>query len=231
MNAAAAKAIEVSSNAKTGPVSTTMASQASCDPTCPFRKSGCYAESGPQGIHTARLNKAEADHSPEAIAKAEAEAIDGLSGQRDLRLHVVGDCSTTATARIVAEAAERHTAKAGKSVWTYTHSWRTVERKAWGKVSVLASVETVDDARKAMARGFAAAMVVESFGTTKAAPLADDVKGIPCPAQTRDDVTCQRCQLCWKDGALLDRRAVILFAAHGSGQKKIRRALAGEAQS
>jgi hypothetical protein len=43
-------------------------------------------------------------------------------------------------------------------------SWRTVERASWGPdVSVLASVETVRDARVAMARGYAAALVVFAF--------------------------------------------------------------------
>jgi hypothetical protein len=222
---AAAKAIEISDNRKTGKVSVTHASQSSCSDKCPFKKGGCYAEQSFQGFTTRKLNSADTDQSTLGIARAEAKAIDSLTGQRDLRVHVVGDCSDNASARLVAAAAERHMAKKGKKAWSYTHSWSDVARKAWGRVSVLASVETLADARKAMRRGYAVAMVVSRFGSRKASMLAPDVKGIPCPAQTTEGVTCTSCRLCWNDQSLLDRRAIVLFEAHGSGQAKIRKAL------
>ena len=222
---AAVKVVEISSNAKTGKVSVSMASQATCPDSCKLKGNGCYAESGLMNIHTGRLNKATADATKIALAQAEAEGIDALSGKRDLRLHVVGDATTNATAKLLSDAAERHMDKAGKKAWSYTHGWREVARKAWGRVSVLASVETLADARKAMARGYAVAMVVSSFASDKASMLADDVKGIPCPSQTRDNIACTDCRLCWDDQALLSRRAIVLFAAHGSGAGKVKKAI------
>ncbi len=221
---AAVKAVEVSSNAKVGKVSVTMVSQASCDPSCKFLSSGCYAEQGLQGMHTRALNKSTGDAGKLDLARAEARAIRGLTGKRPLRLHVVGDASTTQAARILGKSADEYRERFGSPVWTYTHAWRKVARKAWGAVSVLASCETLADVRKALARGYAPALVVSRFGSRKAS-VVDGVRLIPCPSQTTDAVTCETCRLCWNDRALVDRNAVIVFEAHGSGAKGIRRAL------
>ena len=113
-------AVETSSNAKLGACSATYVTQGSC-PACPFLGNGCYAGYGPLGWQAARLNGSSV-LAPARIARAEARAIDGLTGDRPLRLHVVGDCRTPLAARIVARAAERYGARGGRQVWTYTHA-------------------------------------------------------------------------------------------------------------
>lgn len=195
----------------------TMTSQTSCPLDCPLLGAGCYAESGPQGIHTARLNKASG--TPELIAKAEAEAIDTLPDDAQaacLRLHVVGDCRTAEAASIVAEAAERWTARNGAPAYGYTHAWRDVPRDAWRSVSMLASVETLADASKALQAGYAPAIVVAEHTEKRAR-----VRVVPCPNQTQG-VTCDECRLCFNADALQARRAVISFAAHGARARVIR---------
>lgn len=209
-------AVELTANRKTGPVHVTMASQASCPSTCPLLHSGCYAESGPQGFQTARVNRSSA-RDPKVIARAEAQAIKGLSGDRPMRLHVVGDASTSPAARILSRAVD----KWKHPVWSYTHAWRKVKRIAWGKVSILASCETTADVKSARDKGYATALVVDRFQSTKAYTV-DGVKVIPCPAQTHEDVQCTSCKLCWNDGRLRAMNATIAFEAHGSGAKKTR---------
>jgi len=151
----AAIAVETSTNAKLGPVSATYASQASCPRSCPWLGKGCYAENGLVGWQTRRLNSQ--IRSALRISQTEARAIDGLTGDRLLRLHVVGDAKTDAAARELGAAARRYAARGnsphrGRKVRAYTHAWRAVARESWGEaVSVLASVETVRDARAAMA--------------------------------------------------------------------------------
>ncbi len=212
-------AVELTSNRKTGPVSVTHVSQESCPVDCALRYSGCYAETGMQMFVTNRLNRARAKD-PEVIARSEAREIGKLSGIRPLRLHVVGDCSTAPAARIVSAAVDgwKH------PVWSYTHAWRKVARKAWGKVSVLASCETPADVKRARVKGYATALVVSKFESSKAYQI-DGVKVIPCPAQTHDDVTCTTCKLCWNDVRLREIGATIAFEAHGSGAKKVKTAL------
>jgi hypothetical protein len=213
---AAATAVESSTNRKLGAASATYVSQASCPASCPWYGSGCYAENGPIGYTTRRLNRSP-ERRAERIARDEARAVDGLSGSRPLRLHVVGDARTKAAARILARAAQRFRARGGQPVWSYTHAWRTVDRASWGPVSVLASCETPADAREAMAAGYAAALVVEHHASDKAHDVGG-VRVIPCPNQTRG-VTCTDCGLCMDDGRLRSRGLAIAFAAHGRSIK------------
>lgn len=225
-------AVEKTLNQKTGPVSVTHVAQDACPSSCPFIKSGCYAEQGIQGMHTRRLNRAArrarelgAELDRRDLAREEARAIlSRLSGKRDLRLHVVGDCATPSAAEVIGRAVDAYRAKYGRRVWTYTHAWRDVPRAAWRGTSVLASVESIGAAKDALAAGYAPALVVSKFGTDKATVI-DGVRVIPCPAQTQQDVQCVDCRLCWDADALQNRGACIAFEAHGSGAKGIREAL------
>lgn len=218
-------AVEQSKNAKTGDVSVTMVSQASCPDSCPLKRKGCYAENGFAGFATRRLNKS-SETDAVRIARAEARAIARLSGRRDLRVHVVGDCRTERAARIVSRAMARHRAKQGKRAWTYTHAWRKVRRECWGSESVLASCETPAEVLEARAAGYATALVVSEFQQESAYDL-DGVRVIPCPAQTRENVTCQSCGLCMDAGRLHKAGLTIAFEAHGSQAHKVRDAVAG----
>jgi hypothetical protein len=224
-------AIETTENSKIGATSATYVSQQSCPASCPLRDSGCYAEHGPLGFITRRLNRSRGG-TPAQLARLEAQAIDGLTGDRPLRLHVVGDCRTPAAARIVAEAAGRYRARRGSLVWSYTHAWRTVPRAAWGEVSVLASCESTAQVRQAQRKGYATALVVDRFRrdgvydlpvTGSKLPCAG-VRVLPCPWQTRR-VSCRDCRLCWDDGRLLACGLTIGFEAHGAGAARARLAL------
>jgi len=212
-----ATAVENSGNRKLGGASATYVAQGSCPTTCAFLGAGCYAESGKSGIATRQLARAAAGATPAALARAEAAAIDTLSGRRPLRLHVVGDCATTAAARTVAAAAERYTARAGAPVWTYTHAWRKVSRASWGPVAVRASVERLEDIPIARARGYAAAIVVDAHPADGRAWTAPDgTRVIPCAEQTRGR-TCTDCRMCWERPDV-----TIAFAAHGPASAAVR---------
>lgn len=227
-----------SGNRKIGDAATTYAAQASCPSSCAFfNGGGCYAENGTLfAIVTKPLNQAaEYSHADSLdVARAEADAIDGLSSEairnRPLRLHTVGDCRTDEAARIVSAAAERYMERGGGPVWTYTHAWQLVDRASWGAVSVLASCETAEQVELARARGYATAIVVEEFESprlyTIGAGVTTGVSGrderraarpvLPCPAQTRDDVTCSICRLCMNDAGIRARGYSIGFAVHGT---------------
>jgi len=203
-------------------VSTTWASQASCPKSCPFRNAGCYAEHGRPSFTTRRLNQSVEDD-PVAIARAEADAIRGLSGKRPLRLHVVGDCPTPEAARIVAEAAAEYASRHGQPVWTYTHAHHEVEREDWGDtVSVLASCQSVAEAEDAYERGWTPAIVVPEFESEHAYPISDKLVGIPCPHQTGKVDSCKSCGLCTHDRKMHAQRRAILFRAHGARKNNVK---------
>jgi len=207
-------------NPKLGDVAATYASQSTCPPSCPFLRSGCYAENGfLGGFITKRLNRGIIPTmSPADVAASEAQAIDELDGSRDLRLHVVGDSTTPAGTRLLAQSAERYSARGGHRVWTYTHAWRSVPREAWGSISVLASCESAADVGAAHALGYATAIVVESHIMDRVHKTGG-MKLLPCVEQTRGK-TCAECRLCMRDTELHTRVLTIAFAAHGSRQSR-----------
>ena len=231
---ALALAVAKSGNEKTGHVAATYTGTERTCVDCPEKGTGaCYYESG---FRTRKLNERLNDAAREQkasvvrIATAEARAIDGLltSGRvqgRPLRIHVGGDTPTAEGARIVSAAARRFVERVKGPAYTYTHAWRRVPRSAWKGVSVLASCETLADAKRALKRSYAPAIIVERHESARA-EVVDGIRLIPCPAQTRDDVTCDQCRLCMDGDALKARNAAITFAAHGQGAKKTREILA-----
>jgi hypothetical protein len=222
-----AKAIEVSTNRKLGPVAATFVSQVSCPADCPWYDDGkwgspCYANNGFQGFMTAKLNQGKGDHVD--AAREEAKLIRGLSGERTLRLHVVGDCKDRVAAETVSKAADEYRAKRGQLVWTYTRAWEQIPREAWGNVSVLASCETPAQVERAHQLGYATAMVVSEF-IKPTAYMRGSVKVVPCPQETGRIPTCVDCKLCWKDEILRKAGITIGFEAHSGGAAKVRQKL------
>ena len=219
---------ERSDAVKLGGVSATYVAQQSCPDTCPLAGGGCYAEHGPFFMVVTRHLNGRSEGDAIEIARQEAEAIDTLTGKRDLRLHAVGDSTTSEGTRLLAEAARRFSLRAilrhkvVSKVWTYTHAWRTVSRDDWGSVSVLASCETLADVKEAHARGYATALMVKEHTGRK---LSDGV--LPCPEQTTPGVTCRTCRLCMDATGLWERGITIGFALHGDtiGLKRARTTL------
>jgi hypothetical protein len=193
--------------------------------------------------HLARLDRGAAGHSALDVIREEVRAIDGAfgvygrpgkqptrripqdgaRGGRDLRLHVAGDVGSIEGAELLAGAAKRWRARGGGSVWTFTHTWRTVPRAAWGPdISVLASVERAEEIASARRQGYAAAIVVPEHPSSRAYRLPGSITPIvPCPAETKGR-TCAECRLC------LDRDLMgvaIGFAAHGHGVAQVKETL------
>jgi hypothetical protein len=214
-----------------GKVSATYASiETSCPTSCELRKERtCYAMHG-HVLFT--LNRFDNEGTALQTAREEARLIDnafkggpipqdGARGGRDLRLHVSGDCRTPGAARTLAAAIKRWFARGGGAAWGYTHAHSNVPREAWGPTSVLASVDRLEDVPAARAQGYAPARYVAEFPSEKAWEEGG-VKWIPCPAQTRDNVGCADCRLCFRDRALHERNAGIAFSAHGASKNKLR---------
>lgn len=166
----------------------------------------------------------------EELAMIEALAIARLSGKHPMRLHVVGDATTNGAAKLLSDAAQFHTNKFGQPVWTYTHTWREVDRKSWQNVSVLASCESTQDAKLAMARGYAAAIVVDKHEDGGGDGMGraywkDGVKVVPCPVQTGRAKDCKSCGLCMRAPQLLKMGSVIALEVHGQQARKASGAL------
>lgn len=232
--------VEKSRNAKVrgkagGEVAVTYASiEQTCPSTCALKKTGeCYATGGHVGLVVNRLDKA-GDTTPLAVARQEAAAIDaafkggpipqdGARGGRDLRLHVSGDCRTASAARTVAAAVARYKERGGEAAWSYSHAWKTVPREAWGSISILASIDKIEDVEQALERGYAPARYVPEFPSAKTWEEAG-VRWTPCPAQVKH-VGCADCRLCFDAPRLHRERRGIAFFAHGVREKAMKRRL------
>lgn len=211
-------AVSVSQNSKTGPIAVTYASKYTCPGGCPLNGAGCYGESGFIPVHLARLNRGPQDHM--VIARQESHLIDGLPGDRPLRVHIVGDCRGPRSAWTIGRACDRYM-RSGQPVWTYTHSWQKIPRHKWGALSVIASCEDPKDVPKAWDRGYPALLIVpHSLPRTRYTYRGLDL--IPCPAETRSGVTCATCLLCARGPYLLESRRTIAVEAKGRGAKLVR---------
>ena len=217
-------------NKKTGNVAVTSASQSTCPPTCSFKGKGCYAELGPMGIQTSRLNSSSITN-PVEIAKLEANEIDKLDRMVKCRVHVVGDCADWDSASLVGAAMTRYHDRTGFPAWTYTHAWRTVPYEAWESLNksetnnpiVLASIEHPSQVAEAKAMGYErSAMVVNRHPSDKIYEH-EGVTVRPCPAESNEKVQCSNCELCMGD-TIIKRNWVIGFAVHGGRKNKIKKA-------
>lgn len=215
-----------SRNSKVGDVAATYAPiRQTCPSTCRLRDNGCYAQSGNVGFQVRRLERDTEGQNGDTVAILEgddiADSATHAPPNHALRIHVSGDATTDFRAQQLARGA--HVWRG--PVWSYTHAWLEVQRASWGRVSVLASCETMSDVLDARKRGYAAALVVDSHPENGRAftvhnEAGEAIKLIPCPSQTRD-VACTDCQLCWKDSLLLQQDACITFAAHGATKKRV----------
>lgn len=202
-----------------------------CSTSCPLKNEGCYAQSSFVGMIVNRLDKRARNHSPLKIAQAEVKCIDeAYNGKRvpqgrDLRIHVSGDSRTIKGTRLINRAIARWKKRGGNEAWSYTHSWDNVSRKEWSNVSILASIESIDQVERARKQGYAPALVISEHPSEKMYILpGSDVKWIPCPAQTRG-ISCSDCRLCFNSNRLFSQNMGIAFAAHGVKQSNIKRHL------
>jgi len=225
-------AVNASENSKTGVCSATYVSGKTCPDSCPFKKNGCYGEVGHVGIVARRVSRSGVEDGY-TIGKMEAAAIDCLSAQLDLRLHVYGEFANASHASEVDAAAGRFKSRAatiGKKVkvWTYTHRWREIEAETFTNISALASVETLDDALLAFEAGYAPAISMTEFKSERTWTETSEhsFRILPCPAQTKGR-KCVDCRMCFDSEALIEKRIAIGFRPNKSiaSKKKFTRSL------
>lgn len=212
--------------------STYVSISATCPESCIYRDNGCYVQGGQSGWVMRRLDRQAAHLTGLEVTTAEAALIDkqfikgvpqdGARGGRDLRLHVGGDVSCQLGVQRLAQAARRWQSRGGGRVWTYTHRWREVSPFAWGLISVLASVETTEQAFDAIEKGYVPAITVDRFLKHRA-HVREGLKIVPCPAQTKGR-TCAECRLCLEDNLPPGKKVAVAFALHGQKQNRAREA-------
>jgi hypothetical protein len=202
--------IPQSSNRKTGAIPVTYSERATCPQSCPHYRADCYAED----FYT----RMAWDKVPErgGTLGGLCAAIASLPEGQLWRHNVAGDLPGHNESVDAAALGAIVRANIGRRGFTYTHKkspdaiqW-AAHATNWGFTVNLSA----DDA------GEADALAETGLPVTAIVPMDCPEKTetpngrtiIVCPAQTRDDVTCETCGLC----ARADRRIIIGFRAHGT---------------
>ena len=202
-----------SANSKTGPIPVTYSERSTCPQSCPHYRSDCYAED----YHT-RLNwdkVATRGGTVDALAASIASLPPGTLW----RHNVAGDLPGEGEAVDAAQLGAIVWANRGRSGFTYTHK-KSTEALSWAKHAtdwgfvVNLSADDAGEADTLAATGQPTVCIVPMNTPSKTTtPAGRPI--IVCPAQTREDVTCQTCGLC----ARADRTVIIGFRAHGTRAK------------
>lgn len=207
--------VRKSSNKKTGPIPQTYSQRETCPPSCSHYKTTCYAE----GFHT-RLawNRAKDGIDLASLCAEIASLPDGQLWRHNIAGDLPGVGEDVDEAALQALTA----ANTGRRGFAFTakHS----------QVAVAAAMQ-------ATAAGFTVNFSagdlkqLDDLASRKAWPLVVTLRsdspwklkspgGVPvvvCPAQTRENVTCESCGLC----ARADRSVAVGFLAHGNWSKLV----------
>jgi hypothetical protein len=202
--------IPQSSNRKTGAIPVTYSERASCPPSCPHYRADCYAED----FYT----RMAWDKVPERGGTLEAlcEAVAALPEGQLWRMNVAGDLPGEGETVDPVALGEIVRANIGRRGFTYTHkkSAEAVEwaghATRWG-FTVNLSADDAGEADILAETGLPVCAIVPMDCPEKTETPAGRTI-IVCPAQTREDVTCETCGLC----ARADRTVIIGFRAHGT---------------
>ena len=217
-----AKYVSSSKNSKIGDMDATWVSIQSTCVDCTWKEAEvCYAMGGRAALHAAERDEAARANreSSTDTSKSEADVIDSaynggpIPAGRILRIHASGDTSTPEGARFVGTAVARWRKRGGEQAYTYTHAWRRVRRREFGSaLSVLASLDNLEDAKGALAAGYGSVTVLvqnedwaRRMVITKSGALVfkfldlkretgTNLKFMPCPAQYPTDKEAKR----WK---------------------------------
>ena len=211
------KFIRVSHNSKTGPMPVVYSSRQTCPDSCAHKGNGCYAEAGPISWQWRKVDQTGID------LDALCDNIRTIPRGSLWRYGVAGDLPGQGDTldRIALDKLVR--ANRGRRGFTYTHKLNDIDaiRDATARgFTVNVSADSIEQADHYYAQDLPVTVVVPR-DAPEVTYTPEAVRIVVCPAQTREDVTCQSCGLC----AVASRRVVVGFRAHGTGAGKIERRL------
>ena len=204
-----------SNNSKTGPIPVSTSGNATCPDACPFKKNGCYADSGPLSMHWAQVSAGARGTNWNSFC----ESIGNLPGGQLWRHNQAGDLPGTGNTIDANMLAALVIANHGKRGYAYTHKPLTrANQKAIRDANqqgftINLSANNLDDADTLASLEIAPVVVILAHDGNTRTPQGRTV--VQCPAQTRD-THCSKCGLCQKQN-----RPIVGFTAHGSGKSKV----------
>jgi len=205
--------VKKSSNRKTGAIPVTYSQRETCPESCPHYRSDCYAEDYYTRLTWDKV-AARGSSLPELC-----DSIAALPEGQLWRFNVAGDLAGKGEAVDAYALGKIVRANIGRRGFTYTHKKNRDAIKwarhatEWG-FTVNLSADDAGEADTLAAHGLPLVCIVpmdtpERTTTPAGRPI------VVCPAQTRDDKTCENCGLCQH----ADRAVIVGFRAHGTRAK------------
>jgi hypothetical protein len=206
-----------SANVKTGPIPVSTSSAETCPSSCPFKKAGCYADSGPLALHWAKVTAGD-----RGMAWSEfCDTIAALPAGQLWRHNQAGDLPGIGETVDPVALGQLVKANTGRRGFTYTHKhspqalYWVKHANAWGFTVNLSANDLAHADQLADIGAGPVVVVLPSTQTTNTTTPAGRAVVI-CPATQRDDVSCATCQLCQRQ-----RAAIVGFPAHGTRKRVI----------
>ena len=229
-----------SSNRKIGNIPCSITEESSCSPTCPFINSGCYAKTGPVSWHWKKISNG--TQSNLTNWGGLCSFVENLKDGQLMRINVAGDLIHKDG--VINQDALKQLVKANKNkrAWTYTHhkmnrqNFEAIEQANKNGFTINLSTESLPVADRVIDLNLPAVTVISDknnylkpykgsdnrtyYKVTKQLKTPKGRKIVVCPAQTKESVTCEKCQLCTKQ-----RDFPVAFVAHGNQVKKVNEVL------
>jgi len=208
-----------SANAKTGPIPVSTTSAETCPPTCPLKKSGCYANGGPLALHWRAVSDGRRGTDWDTFCMKIAE----LPERTLWRHNQAGDLPGSRGLIDRVKLNQLVGANRGRRAFTYTHyepsrgkNAEAIRETNEDGFTVSCSANNLEDADRLaeMGVGPVVTLVAENASRTLRTPGGRKVE--ICPGQLRDGVTCASCGLC----AVSDRDVIIGFLPHGCQRRQ-----------
>jgi hypothetical protein len=208
-----------SGNVKTGPIPVSTSSSYTCPDACPLKAGGCYAKSGPLGMHWQKVTAGKRGDNLTAFV----QSVRKLDAGQLWRHNQAGDLSGKGDRINTRDLGRIVRANQGRRGYTYTHKPPQIGNNAKAIANANANGFTVNlsgntlahaDELKALAIGPVVAIVPDDAPDKGVTPAGN--RWIACPAQTKEGVTCSSCKLC----AVATRAVIVAFKAHGTSKRK-----------
>jgi hypothetical protein len=207
--------IKKSANSKTGPIPVTYSQRETCPPSCAHYRSDCYAED-----YYTRMNWDKVPGRGVDIGEF-CQSIANLPNGQLWRHNVAGDLPGAGEKIDPVQLGAIVWANIGKRGFTYTHKTNDPENLHWISkandqgFTVNLSGDDVGHADQLIDLGVGPVVCIVPMDTPEKTQTPAGRPIIVCPAQTRDNVTCENCQLCQRQ----NRAVIVGFRAHGTRAK------------
>jgi len=217
-----------STNQKTGSIPVSTSPDSTCPPACPFRGSGCYADSGPLKIHWTQVSSGQRGE-PWSVFLSRVRS---LPESQLWRMNQAGDLPGIGNRIDSKRLAQLANSNKGRRGFTYTHkpvvqtpgvpstvvqaNRRSVKVAVKAGFTINLSGNSITHADRLAKTGLPVATVVPPGSPSRFETPAGN-KVVICPAQRSETTTCDTCRLCSRS----DRGFIVGFLPHGSGSKKV----------